>query len=90
MHAIHCVSHWTNLAMKELSSLPVIAKIENLLQSLYSYFARSPKRHLEFTKLAAVMETKGLKIIRNIKTRCGNPNLVFFPLNPKIVPKPEV
>jgi hypothetical protein len=69
MHGVHCVSHRTNLAVKELSNLPVIAKIENLLQSLYSYFARSPKRHLEFTKLAAVMETKGLKIIRNIKTR---------------------
>jgi hypothetical protein len=69
MHGVHCVSHRTNLAVKELSNLPVIAKIENLLQSLYSYFARSPKRHLEFTKLAVVMETKGLKIIRNIKTR---------------------
>jgi hypothetical protein len=69
MHGVHCISHRTNLAVKELSNLPVIAKIKNLLQSLYSYFACSPKRHLEFTKLAAVMETKGLKIIRNIKTR---------------------
>jgi hypothetical protein len=28
------------------------------MQSLYSYFAKTPKRHLEFTKLIKIMETK--------------------------------
>jgi hypothetical protein len=40
-----------------------------LLADLYSYFCKSPKKHIEFCKLAEVMETKGLKILRNIKTR---------------------
>jgi hypothetical protein len=69
MHGVHCVSHRTNLAVKELSHLPVIQKIENILHVLHKYFARSPKRHIEFTKLAEVMETKGLKILRDVKTR---------------------
>jgi hypothetical protein len=29
----------------------------------------SPKKNIEFCKLTEVMETKGLKILRNIKTR---------------------
>jgi hypothetical protein len=62
-------SHRTNLAIKSLSDLPVVNRIEDLLQSLHSYFARSPKRHLEFVKLVEVMETKGLKILRQVKTR---------------------
>jgi hypothetical protein len=31
------------------------------MQSLYGYFFQSSKRHLEFTKLAHIMETKGNK-----------------------------
>jgi hypothetical protein len=62
-------SHRTNLAVKTLSSLVVINRIEDLIQSLHSYFARSPKQHLEFVKLAEVLETKGLKILRQVKTR---------------------
>jgi hypothetical protein len=69
MHGVHCVSHRTNLAVKELSQLPVIQKIENILHVLHKYFARSPKRHIEFTKLTEVMETKDLKILRDVKTR---------------------
>jgi hypothetical protein len=46
-----------------------VNRIEDLLQTLHSYFARSPKRHLEFVKLAEVLETKGLKILRQVKTR---------------------
>jgi hypothetical protein len=52
------VSHQTHLAMKQLSSLAVINKIENLLQSLNAYFGSSPKRHLEFQKLAKLLYTK--------------------------------
>jgi hypothetical protein len=36
---------------------------------LHGYFAASPKRHLEFTKLAKVVETEGLKILRQVQTR---------------------
>jgi hypothetical protein len=40
-----------------------------MLGSLYAFFAHSPKRHLEFVKLAEVMQSKGLKILKNIQTR---------------------
>jgi hypothetical protein len=62
-------SHRTNLAVRSLSGLAVVNRIEDLLQSLHTYFARSPKRHLEFVKLAEVLEMKGLKILRQVKTR---------------------
>ncbi len=42
--------------------------IEILLQT-FAYFAHSPWQHLEFTKLAEVMETKGNKLVHNVKTR---------------------
>jgi len=52
----HCMAHRTNL--------PMVANLEDLLQSLYSYFSNSPKHHLEFHfKLAEIMETKRLKIL---------------------------
>jgi hypothetical protein len=62
-------SHRTNLAVNTLSNLAVVNRIEDLIQSLHSYFTRSPKRHLEFVNLAEVLETKGLKILRQVKTR---------------------
>jgi hypothetical protein len=42
--------------------------IEGLLQTLYNYFSKNPIRHLEFTKLAEVMKTKGAEILKNVKT----------------------
>jgi hypothetical protein len=55
--------------VKQLSSLVVINKIENVLQSLNAYFGSSPKRHLEFQKLAKLLHTKELKMIKQVKTR---------------------
>ncbi len=52
---VHCMVHRTNLAVQTLLGLPLMIKLENLLQTLHSYFAHSPKRHLEFTKLAKLM-----------------------------------
>jgi hypothetical protein len=46
----------------------MVSKLEGLLHTLYNYFSKSPKRHLEFTKLAELMITKGVKILKNIKT----------------------
>jgi hypothetical protein len=42
----------------------MVNKIEGLFQTLYKYFSKSPKRHLEFTKLAEVMELKGMKDVK--------------------------
>jgi hypothetical protein len=58
-----------NLAIEVLEKLPILDKIEAMLGDIYSYFCKSPKKHMEFLKLAEVMETKGLKILRNIKTQ---------------------
>ena len=52
-----------------MSKLPVVKRIEEMLQSLHGFFAHSPKRHLNFQKLADIMHSKGLKILRNISTR---------------------
>ena len=56
----------TNLAIKPLSNLPVVQKIEKLLQGLYAYFDASPKRCNRYEKLTKVMETRGLKILQNV------------------------
>jgi hypothetical protein len=66
---VHYVTHRTNLAMQTLSKLPLVIWLENMLQTLHSYFAHSPKRHLEFTKLEKLMQIKGNKILRNVKIR---------------------
>ena len=63
------MAHRTNLAMQTLSNLSLVAKVETLCERLYNYFRVSPKRHLEFTKLVDVVETGGLKLLRNVKTQ---------------------
>jgi hypothetical protein len=44
-------------------------QLEIFLQTLHFYFANSPKKHLQFTKLVEFMETKENKILQNVKTR---------------------
>jgi hypothetical protein len=63
------MAHHMNLTMQTLSIIPLMKCIESLLQTLHAYFVHSPQRHLEFTKLAEIMETKGNKILCNVKTR---------------------
>jgi hypothetical protein len=54
---VHDFAHCTNLAVEALSGLPMVQKLETLCKSLHAYFSGSPKRHLDFTKLAEVVET---------------------------------
>jgi hypothetical protein len=70
---VHCMAHRCNLAFKTLSQLDIMNRIEGLLKSSHAYFKHSPKRHLEFVKLAELMETKGLKLLKNVKTIYGSP-----------------
>jgi hypothetical protein len=63
---IHDMAHRTNLAVKPLSNLPMVQKIEKLLQSLYAYFNASPNRCNKYQKLAKIIETSGLKILQNV------------------------
>jgi hypothetical protein len=58
-----------NLAFKLLFSLGIVSNIEDLLQSCHAYFAHSLKRHFVFTKLIYMMQTKGLKMLKNVKTQ---------------------
>ncbi|KAG0572981.1 hypothetical protein KC19_VG138700 [Ceratodon purpureus] len=66
---IHCMAHRTNLAVEALSKLEVVSRIEAMLASLFRFFSKSPKRHREYQALAEHMNSKGLKILRNVKTR---------------------
>ena len=66
---VHCSGHKTNLAMHVVSKTAIVSKGESLLSALHAYFSKSPKKSLEFSKLAEIMETKGLKILKHCKTR---------------------
>jgi hypothetical protein len=61
------MAHHNNLVVQTLSNLPLVSRIELLLQCLYGYFNHILKMHLEFTKWAGIMEIKGNKILWNIK-----------------------
>jgi hypothetical protein len=63
------MAHRTNLAVEPLSNLPVVSKLESLCQALYTYFTMSSKKHLEFHSLADIVETEGLRMLKNVKTR---------------------
>jgi len=65
---VHYVAHRTNLGVQIVSHLQMVNRFEGLFQNLYNYFSKSPKRHVEFTKLAKLMEPKGVKILKNVKT----------------------
>jgi hypothetical protein len=60
------MAHKCNLIIQTLSSLTCVAKIKDLFASMYTYYNQSLKRHLERTELTKVIESKGLKNLRNI------------------------
>jgi hypothetical protein len=47
----------------------MVSKLEDLLQTFYGYFSNSPKHHIQFTKLVAIIKIEGPKVISNLKTR---------------------
>jgi len=61
------MAHNTNLAILTFFTLPMVANLKDLLQSIYTFFYKSPKCHLKLIKLTQIMETKGNKLFRNIK-----------------------
>jgi hypothetical protein len=58
---VHYMAHRTNLEVQIFLLLQMVIKLEGLFYTLYNYFSNNLKRHLEFTKLAKLMETKGLR-----------------------------
>jgi hypothetical protein len=69
MSGVHYMAHCTNLAIQTLSNLSLVGKIKNFFTSMHIYFAHNPKHPLEASKLAELLECKGNKIVKNIKTR---------------------
>jgi hypothetical protein len=67
MVGVHCVPHQTNLIIQTLSKLPLMFKIEAMLQSIYTYYSLSFKWHLDRCKLEEFLEQKALKILHNVK-----------------------
>ncbi len=63
------MAHKTNLVIQILFHLLMVNKIEGFLSTLYIYFCKSCKRHLDFTKFAKIMEIKKAKILKNVKTQ---------------------
>jgi hypothetical protein len=66
---VHYFAHHTNVAVQSLGNLTLITKIEGFILNTYGYFSHSPKRHLEFQRLAQILEAKGNKILKNVKTK---------------------
>ena len=64
----HCCAHKLQLAAQVLSETELMSTVEDVLQTTHAYFAHSPKRVSEFRTLAQLMETKGLKLLKNVKT----------------------
>jgi len=62
------MAHKCNLAFKTLLTLGIVSNIMDLLQNCHAYFVHSPKRYPKFTKLTDMMETKELKMFKNVKT----------------------
>jgi hypothetical protein len=62
-----CMAHRMNLVIETL--YPFISNIEGLLASLCTYFSGRPKRCIELVKLASIIETEGLEMLKCVKTR---------------------
>jgi len=63
------MAHQMDLVMQTFFIQPLVGKLEGLLQTTYTYFSSSCKRHLEYGTLAKLLETKGLKLLHNVKIR---------------------
>ena len=69
---VHCCAHRLNLAAQSLFQLTVMHAVEEVLRSTHAYFAHSPKKAAEFRALCQQLESKGLKLLKNVKTRWMN------------------
>ena len=65
---IHCCNHRLNLVVHSLAETHIVSGMEALLAALHTYFAKSPKKALEFSNLVEVMETRGRQILKHCKT----------------------
>jgi hypothetical protein len=66
---VHCMAYRMNLFIKTLSLNPLMNNTKGLLVSLHTYFSGELERCIELIKLASIMETKDLKMLKCAKTR---------------------
>jgi hypothetical protein len=66
---VHYAAHKVNLAAKTLSALTIFQNLEKLMARTHAFFNHLPKRLVEFQKLAEIIETKGLRPLKNMATR---------------------
>jgi hypothetical protein len=66
---VHCHAHKVNMAVKTLSELDVFHCIVQLMCLSHAYFAHSPKTYSEYKSFAQTIDTKGLKLLKNVTTR---------------------
>jgi hypothetical protein len=66
---IQCHAHKINLAVKTLSQLSIFQAVEDLMRLSHAYFAHSPKKYTEYRAFVQTIDTKGLKLLKNVKTR---------------------
>jgi hypothetical protein len=52
-----------NFAIQGLFTMLMVSTLEDLLKTFYGCFSSSPKHHLQFTKLVAIVKIKGPKVI---------------------------
>jgi hypothetical protein len=66
--------HQSKLAVATLRNPHIVAKLEALCATLYSYFSRSPNRYLAFVKLVNEFDVSGNKILQKVSLNaepCG-------------------
>ncbi len=69
------MAHQHNLVVQTLSSLNFVVKIEGSFLSMYTYYIQSPKNTWNAPNW--LIESRGLKILKNIQTQCFS-MLTFF------------
>ena len=57
------------MVVQSLAETHIVSSMEALLVALHAYFTKLPKKALESSNLAEVMETRGCKILKHCKTR---------------------
>jgi len=55
------MAHRTNPTMQTFFNQPLVTELQSLLQTTYTYYYSSPKKHLEHGNLTKLLETKGFK-----------------------------
>jgi low temperature requirement protein LtrA len=68
MSSVHYMAHYMNLIITTFSFLRLVSKFKLFFIAMYNYFAHMFKHHLELNKLIELLEWKGNKLLKNIKT----------------------